>query len=48
MDLDLALKGTLTIITGAGGQIGEVLVVAFLREGCFVGATDIKFSQFRR
>lgn len=46
MELDLDLDDTLAIVTGAGGQIGQVIVKAFLRAGCRVGALDIDESKF--
>lgn len=48
MDLSLGLEGTVVIITGAGGQIGEVIVEAFLSAGCRVGAVDIVRTNFKR
>lgn len=46
MNLDLGLEDTVVVVTGAGGQIGRVIVEAFLKAGCFVGALDIDKSKF--
>jgi NAD(P)-dependent dehydrogenase (short-subunit alcohol dehydrogenase family) len=46
MDLSLGLDDTVVIITGAGGQIGKVLVNAFLSAGCRVGAVEVTESKF--
>ncbi|EWZ84330.1 hypothetical protein FOCG_11728 [Fusarium oxysporum f. sp. radicis-lycopersici 26381] len=46
MDLGLGLQGDVVVVTGAGGQIGQVLVEAFLAAGCFVGGFDIDKSKF--
>ncbi|KAF5518105.1 2,5-dichloro-2,5-cyclohexadiene-1,4-diol dehydrogenase [Colletotrichum aenigma] len=48
MDLDIGLEGTIVAVTGAGGQIGQVIVEAFLSAGCFVGALDIDHRKFQR
>ena len=48
MDLDLGLEGSVAVITGAGGQIGQVIVDAFLAAGCLVGALDIDPSKFNK
>ncbi|KAI5461820.1 hypothetical protein BGZ63DRAFT_414462 [Mariannaea sp. PMI_226] len=45
MDLGIGLEDTVVAITGAGGQIGQVIVDAFLSAGCYVGAFDIKFHS---
>lgn len=42
MDTSLGLEGCLVVVTGARGQIGQVLVEAFLAAGCDVAALDIK------
>ncbi|KAF5971113.1 short-chain dehydrogenase reductase sdr [Fusarium coicis] len=46
MDLGLSLQGDAVVVTGAGGQIGQVIVEAFLSAGCFVGGFDIDKSKF--
>ncbi|EXK81903.1 hypothetical protein FOQG_13770 [Fusarium oxysporum f. sp. raphani 54005] len=46
MDLGLGLQGDVVVVTGAGGQIGQVIVEAFLAAGCFVGGFDIDKSKF--
>ncbi|KLP01292.1 uncharacterized protein LW94_8049 [Fusarium fujikuroi] len=46
MDLGLGLQGDVVVVTGAGGQIGQVIVEAFLSAGCFVGGFDIDKSKF--
>ncbi|PNP74109.1 hypothetical protein FNYG_12553 [Fusarium nygamai] len=46
MDLGLGLQGDVVVVTGAGGQIGQVIVEAFLSAGCFVGGLDIDKSKF--
>ena len=46
MELGLDLEGTVAVITGAGGQIGQVILKAFLSAGCRVGALDIDDSKF--
>ncbi|KAL3294521.1 SET domain-containing protein 5 [Colletotrichum asianum] len=48
MDLGLDLEGTIVVVTGAGGQIGQVIVEAFLKAGCFVAAVDIDESKLKR
>jgi NAD(P)-dependent dehydrogenase (short-subunit alcohol dehydrogenase family) len=48
MDLSLGLEGTVVIVTGAGGQIGRVIMEALLSAGCLVGAIDINASNFKR
>uniref|UniRef100_L2FUN8 Short-chain dehydrogenase reductase sdr n=1 Tax=Colletotrichum fructicola (strain Nara gc5) TaxID=1213859 RepID=L2FUN8_COLFN len=48
MDLGLDLEGTIVVVTGAGGQIGQVIVEAFLKAGCFVAAIDIDDSRLKR
>ncbi|KAF4822670.1 2,5-dichloro-2,5-cyclohexadiene-1,4-diol dehydrogenase [Colletotrichum siamense] len=48
MDLGLGLEGTIVAVTGAGGQIGQVIVEALLSAGCFVGALDIDNRKFQR
>lgn len=48
MDLGFELEGTVVIITGAGGQIGQVIVQAFLSAGCFVGGFDIDQNKFTK
>ncbi|KAF4832499.1 2,5-dichloro-2,5-cyclohexadiene-1,4-diol dehydrogenase [Colletotrichum tropicale] len=48
MDLGLGLEGVIVAVTGAGGQIGQVIVEAFLSAGCFVGALDIDNRKFQR
>ncbi|KAF4996918.1 hypothetical protein FDECE_12241 [Fusarium decemcellulare] len=48
MDLGLGLEDSVVVITGAGGQIGQVIVDAFLSAGCYVGAFDIDGSKFNR
>lgn len=44
MDLSLSLEDSLVVITGAAGQIGQVLVNAFLSAGCIVGGFDKTLS----
>ncbi|KAF5630242.1 short-chain dehydrogenase reductase sdr [Fusarium tjaetaba] len=46
MDLGLDLHGDVVVVTGAGGQIGQVIVQAFLSAGCFVGGFEIDKSKF--
>ncbi|KAF5639278.1 short chain dehydrogenase [Fusarium sp. NRRL 52700] len=46
MDLGLGLQGDVVVVTGAGGQIGQVIVEAFLSAGCLVGGFDIDKSKF--
>ncbi|RBQ78485.1 hypothetical protein FVER14953_07669 [Fusarium verticillioides] len=46
MDLGLDLQGNVVVVTGAGGQIGQVIVEAFLSAGCFVGGFEIDKSKF--
>ncbi|KAM0084806.1 hypothetical protein ACKRZS_002987 [Fusarium odoratissimum] len=46
MDLGLGLRGDVVVVTGAGGQIGQVIVEAFLSAGCLVGGFDIDKSKF--
>lgn len=41
-DLSLGLEGSCAIVTGATGQIGQVIVDALLAAGCHVGGIDIK------
>lgn len=48
MDLGLGLQNETVVVTGAGGQIGQVIVDAFLSAGCFVGAFDIDKSKFTK
>lgn len=48
MDLSFDLEGTVVVITGAGGQIGQVLLDAFLSAGCLVAGLDIKLPNSRR
>ncbi|KAH0424324.1 hypothetical protein CcaCcLH18_11614 [Colletotrichum camelliae] len=47
MDLGLDLEGTTVMVTGAGGQIGQVIVDAFLTAGCFVVGLDIDDTKFK-
>ncbi|KAK2773899.1 short-chain dehydrogenase reductase sdr [Colletotrichum kahawae] len=47
MDLGLDLEGTTVVVTGAGGQIGQVIVDAFLTAGCFVVGLDIDDTKFK-
>lgn len=44
----MGLEYSTVIITGAGGQIGQVIVDAFLAAGCYVGALDIDSSKFTK
>ncbi|KAF5968928.1 hypothetical protein FBULB1_10494 [Fusarium bulbicola] len=46
MDLGLGLQGDVVVVTGAVGQIGQVIVEAFLSAGCFVGGFDMDKSKF--
>ncbi|KAF5658158.1 short chain dehydrogenase [Fusarium circinatum] len=48
MDLGLGLQGDVVVVTGAGGQIGQIIVEAFLSAGCFVGGFDIDKSKFAK
>lgn len=48
MDLGLDLERTVVVVTGAGGQIGRVIVDAFLSAGCYVGAFDVDESKFTK
>ncbi|KAI9172745.1 short-chain dehydrogenase reductase sdr [Paramyrothecium foliicola] len=48
MDLSLDLDRTVVIITGAGGQIGQVIVEGFLSAGSYVAAFDVDTSKFTR
>lgn len=45
MDLELNIKDHVAIVTGAAGQIGSVIVDAFLAAGCCVGALDIDIKK---
>ena len=46
MDFGLGLEKTIVVVTGAGGQIGRIIIEAFLSAGCYVGAFDIDESKF--
>jgi len=46
MDLGLALEDTVVVVTGGGGQIGQVIVTGFLSAGCKVAAFDVDASKF--
>jgi NADPH:quinone reductase-like Zn-dependent oxidoreductase len=47
-DLGLGLERTHVMITGAAGQIGQVITEAFLAAGASVTAVDTKESRSRR
>ncbi|RFN46489.1 short-chain dehydrogenase reductase sdr [Fusarium flagelliforme] len=46
MDLGLGLQDNVVVVTGAGGQIGQVIVDAFLNAGCLVGGFDVDKAKF--
>ncbi|KAF4994712.1 hypothetical protein FGRMN_5601 [Fusarium graminum] len=48
MDLGLGLQDDVIVVTGAGGQIGQVIVDAFLNAGCFVGGFELDKSKFAK
>ena len=41
-DLSLGLHDTHVLVTGGSGQIGNIVVHAFLSAGCFVSSFDLK------
>lgn len=46
MSLDLGLQDTVVIVTGAAGQIGQVITEAFLQAGCLgVAGLDINTAK---
>ena len=48
MDLGLDLEGTVVILTGAAGQIGQLIVEGSFSAGCYVGAFDIDPTKFSK
>jgi NAD(P)-dependent dehydrogenase (short-subunit alcohol dehydrogenase family) len=46
IDLGFGLEDSVALITGAGGQIGRVIVAAFLQAGCKVAALDRDKTKF--
>lgn len=44
-DLGLGLEDSVAIVTGAGGQIGRVIVDALLAAGCYVGGLDVNLPS---
>ena len=46
IDLGFGLEDTVAIVTGAGGQIGRVILAVLLNAGCKVAALDIDKAKF--
>lgn len=44
-DLSLGLQDTHVLVTGGGGQIGSVVVEAFVAAGCYVTALDLTYKE---
>lgn len=47
MDIGYGLENEVVVVTGAGGQIGQHIVQAFLAAGCFVAGFDINSTKFK-
>lgn len=46
LDLGLGLETSVVVVTGAAGQIGQVIVEAFLEAGCFgVAGLDLNIAK---